>query len=158
MALTFDVSDSPDDRDAVAQLWAETTAARDGRNEIAPLDKSRPVIDAVLDGSARSVLLVGRDDQQVVAFAAAAPVDEQTAEVRYVGVSPRAWGGGVGTRLMTELRSALVGAGYERAELMVYIDNSRALRLYERQGWSANGEPTPHPRTGKLEQRYKLSL
>ncbi len=97
MALTFDVSDSPADRDAVAQLWAETTAARDGRDEVAPLDRSRPVIDAVLDGSPRSVLLVGRDDQQVVAFAAAAPVDERTAEVRYIGVSPRAWGGGVGT-------------------------------------------------------------
>ena len=158
MVLTFDVSDSPADRDAVAQLWAETTAARDGREEVAPLDRSRPVIEAALDGSPRSLLLIGRDDDVVVAFAAAEPVGERTADVRYVGVSPRAWGGGVGTRLMTELRSALAGAGYERAELMVYVDNSRALRLYERQGWSADGEPTPHPRTGKLEQRYTLAL
>lgn len=158
MALTFDVSDRPADRDAVAQLWAETTAARDGREEVAPLDKSRPVIDAVLDGSPRSLLLVGRDDDVVVAFAAAAPIGEQTAEVRYVGVSPATWGAGVGTRLMSELRSALAGAGYERAELMVYVDNSRALRLYERKGWSADGDPTPHPRTGKPEQRYTLAL
>ena len=115
MALTFDVSDSPADRDAVAQLWAEG---------------SRLLLPRLLT----------------------------TAEVRYVGVIPRAWGGGVGTRLMTELRSALAGAGYERAELMAYLDNSRALRLYERQGWSADGDPTPHPRTGKLEQRYTLTV
>jgi hypothetical protein len=43
-------------------------------------------------------------------------------------------------------------------ELMVYLEGSRALRLYERQGWSADGDPTPHPRTGRLEQRHALAL
>jgi hypothetical protein len=54
MALTFHVSDSPPGRDAVARLWAETTAARDGNAEVAPLDTCRPLIDAVLDGSPRT--------------------------------------------------------------------------------------------------------
>jgi ribosomal protein S18 acetylase RimI-like enzyme len=43
-------------------------------------------------------------------------------------------------------------------QLLVYADNVRAIALYRRLGWQPAGEPAPHPRTGKPEQRYELAL
>ncbi len=89
--------------DEAARLWAEATSTRDGDDAVAPLEISRPVIQRVLDNSPRAFLLVVLDaDAETVGFAAAAPVpdDAALAELRYVGVSPRIWGGGVGRYLM----------------------------------------------------------
>jgi len=42
--------------------------------------------------------------------------------------------------------------------LSVYLDNRKAVALYERLGWRPVGRPAPHPRTAKPEQRYELRL
>lgn len=148
--------------DAAAQIWAETTAARDGRDEVPGLEDSRPVIQSVLDRSARSFLLIARSaDGTAAGFAAVEPVpdrDEPTAEVAYFGVSPRLWGQGVGGTLLAETRRRLQAEGYASVELFVYVNNHRATALYEHAGWRAVGQPTRHPRTGKPEQRYTLRL
>lgn len=148
--------------DEAAQIWAEATAARDGRDEVAGLEDSRPVIQSVLDRSEQSFLLIARSpDGTAAGFAAIEPVpnrNESTAEVSYLGVSPRCWGAGVGEDLLLEACRRLRAAGYVAIELFVYVDNHRATALYERVGWRAFGQPTPHPRTGKPEQRYKLRL
>ncbi|WP_229402139.1 GNAT family N-acetyltransferase [Micromonospora okii] len=149
-----------EDVDAAAGIWAEATAARDGEPEAAPLSLARPLIQAVLDAPG-ALLLVARDDaERVVGFAAVAPLpaDASTAEVRYVGVRPADWGRGVGRHLMRELPAHLAAAGYTRAELDVYVDNPRAVRLYEGLGWSPHGDATAHPRSGRLERRYGLDL
>lgn len=94
-------------------------------------------------------------------FIAAGPASttgEATAEVRYVGVHSEGWGSGVGAQLMHVLPGRLAALGLVRARLMVYLDNHRAVQLYERHGWRAHGYPTSHPKTGKLEQRYDLEL
>ncbi|MEU9510812.1 GNAT family N-acetyltransferase [Micromonospora sp. NPDC048170] len=147
--------------DEAATVWAETTAARDGEAEIAPLELARPVIQAVVDSSPRSFLLVALDaDDRVVGFAAVEPVsrDESTAEVRYLGVRPTSWRRGVGRQLLLALPTCLAAAGFARGELAVYTDNHRAIRLYEGRGWVSYGEPTPHPRSGRQEQRYRLDF
>jgi ribosomal protein S18 acetylase RimI-like enzyme len=147
--------------DEAAQIWAEATAARDGLQTVPDLSVSRPVIEAVLDHSADSFVLVARaDGGSAVGFAAVRPAEgeQRSAEVRYLGVRPGSWGRGVGERLLRELRSRLTAAGYRRAELLVYVGNQRAIALYERLGWQACGGPTMHPRTGKPEQRYELQL
>jgi ribosomal protein S18 acetylase RimI-like enzyme len=46
--------------------------------------------------------------------------------------------------------------GYTAAELLVYVDNTRGVRLYERLGWIKVGDPAPHPRNGRVEQRYSF--
>lgn len=149
------------DIDAAARIWAAATAARDREASTPPVALARTLIESVATSSTRSFVVVAvTQDGQVVGFAAAEPAAgrESTAEVRYVGVSPSAWGGGVGTQLMRALPERLKAGGFTRAQLMVYVDNQRATQLYERLGWRPNGDPAPHPRSGKLEQRYTLEL
>jgi ribosomal protein S18 acetylase RimI-like enzyme len=151
-----------DDVTDAAQIWAETTAARDGDDQVPGLDVARPVIQGVLDRSPRSFLLIARSaDGTATGFAATEPlrsVNETRAQLSYLGVRPHLWGQGIAERLLLELRSRLKAAGFTRAELAVYVENVRATALYERLGWRARGAPTPHPRTRKPEQRYELRL
>ena len=104
------------DVDAAAQIWAEATAARDGEDEIADLADSRPIIEGVLSRSADSVLLLARSDDGVpLAFAAVEPVhdaEQRTAELSYLGVSPRLFGQGIGRELLSELRHVLRARHY----------------------------------------------
>lgn len=149
------------DLDEAAQIWAEATAARDRLDVVADLSVSRPILERVLGRSTDSFVLVARaDDGDAVGFAAVEPsaCGHRSAQVSYLGVRPGVWGRGVGERLLREVASRLVAAGYRRAELLVYLDNRRAVRLYERLGWRPLGVPAPHPRTGEPEQRYELRL
>jgi ribosomal protein S18 acetylase RimI-like enzyme len=151
--------------DEAAQTWAEATAARDG-GRVPSLDLARPVIQAVLDRSPRSFLLVLRSPDGTPAgaragFAAVEPVPgavERAAEVSFLGVRPAAWGHGVGEALLRAVERRLMADGYTSAQLLVYTSNQRATDLYERLGWRPLGLPAPHPRTGKPEQRYELPL
>lgn len=147
-----------------AQVWAEATAARDGDHDVAPLEISRPVIASVL-GRPRAVLVVALDeDNQVMAFAVAAPAHDgtaspaSTAEVEYVGVRPGKWGAGLARSVLRLLCAELAANGFTDAQLLVYVSNRRAAGLYEQLGWQPQGSPRPHPRTGKPEQRYRLTL
>ncbi|RLK22561.1 acetyltransferase (GNAT) family protein [Micromonospora sp. M71_S20] len=144
--------------DEAARIWAAATAARDGDTEIAPLRLARPLIEAVVGSTPRSFLLVALDADRVVGFAAVEPVptDESTAEIRYLGVAPDSWGRGVGRHLLRAAPTHLAGAGFVGAELGVYLDNPRAVRLYESAGWLPRGEAAPHPGSGRPEQRYRL--
>ncbi|MEV4508366.1 GNAT family N-acetyltransferase [Dactylosporangium sp. NPDC049525] len=147
--------------DEAATIWAEATAARDGGTEVAPLSLARPVIELVIERSPRSLLVVALDaDDRVAGFAAVEPTsaDESTAGIRYLAVRPDSWGAGVGRQLMLALPDLLAAAGYTRGELDVYLDNTRAVTLYEGFGWTPSGDAAPHPRTGRLEQRYRLDL
>jgi ribosomal protein S18 acetylase RimI-like enzyme len=146
--------------DAAAQIWAEATSARDG-DDVAPLDLSRPVIARVLGSATRAFLLVAVDSKgTATGFAAIAPVpgEGESAELHYIGVSPRARGSGVARDLMAAIPNVLKDRGFSTAKLSVYSDNARAVTLYEKMGWRRYGIPTPHARSGRLEQQYRLSL
>jgi ribosomal protein S18 acetylase RimI-like enzyme len=145
--------------DAAAQIWAEATTTRDGHDEMPALDVARPVIQGVLDRSPRAFLLIARAaDGTAAGFAAVEPVAESVAQVSYIGVRPQLWGQGIGETLLLETLQRLKAAGYACVELSVYLDNRKAVALYERLGWRPVGRPAPHPRTGKREQRYELHL
>ncbi len=145
-----------------ARIWAEATAARDGDAEIAPLGFSRDLIQQALDASPRSLLLISVDESgAVVGFATAAPRspgDETTAELRYIGVRPDAWGRGAGSSLLLSAAALLREAGFTRAILEVYADNARAVRLYEKLGWCRIGAAHPHPGSRRLLEDYSLDL
>lgn len=157
----------PSQVDDAAQIWAEATAARDDEPQVPGLDVARPVIQRVLHRSPRALLLTERTaDGTAAGFVIAEPLagadiagaDNARAQVSYLGVLPAQWGHGVGERLLLAAQAQLAAEGFSHAELSVYVDNSRAAALYERLGWLPRGSPTPHPRTGKPEQRYELRL
>jgi ribosomal protein S18 acetylase RimI-like enzyme len=145
-------------------VWADATAFRDGAAEAAPLEESGPIIARVVDRP-RSVFIVALDDDdQVLAFAVAAPAragkDDLTgtAEVEYAGVRPGGWGTGLARGVLELLCAELAADGFSRAQLMVYVSNRRAISVYEGLGWHAEGNPRPHRRTGKPERRYGRTL
>jgi len=151
----------PDDVDAAARIWAEATAARDGDDEVAGLDLARPLVEEVLASSPRWFLLLAREHGQPVGFAAVEPLRGDAAgnaEPRYLGVTPVRWGHGAGRALLDALPNRLRAARFRRATLLVYCDNRRATKLYQAAGWIETGAPVAHPRTGKPEQRYELTL
>ncbi|MFD1372348.1 GNAT family N-acetyltransferase [Actinoplanes sichuanensis] len=143
-----------------AAIWARATAARDNDPEVAPLSLALPLIERVIESSPRARLLIAEADGRIVGFAAVEPMpaDESTAHIRYLGVDPENWGSGVGRHLTTELPTLLTTIGYTHGELEVYLDNPRAVELYEALGWLPHGDAAPHPRSGRLEQRYRLTF
>ena len=147
-------------REDAAGIWAQATAHRDGDKRAGPVADARPLIDAVLDSSSASILLVAVEKASgtTVGFAAISTNAHGMVEVRYVGVRSDAWGHGVASALMNALPSVLASGGFSRAVLSVYADNKRAVAAYRRAGWIAIGEPTRHARTGRLEQRYRIEL
>lgn len=150
--------------DGAARVWAEATAFRDGNPAPAPLEDSRLVIAGVAARPGSVLIVALDDDDHVTAFAAAAPAAGSkdslagTAEVEYVGVRPDAWGAGLARSVLELLCAELAADGFTRAQLLVYVSNRRAVSIYERLGWQAEGSPKPHRRTGKPEQRYRRTL
>jgi RimJ/RimL family protein N-acetyltransferase len=148
--------------DDAARIWAEATAARDGDPDVAPLDAARPLIDSAVNGSAGALFLIALDDDgKPVGFAVGEPVgatNERRAELRYLGVGPDAWGGGVATRLLAAVREQLRARGFVEAELWVYPENERAIGVYQRAGWQPSAETRPNRRSGRLMRRSTLSI
>jgi L-amino acid N-acyltransferase YncA len=149
----------PGDVDGAAMVWARATAKRDGEPEIPPVEAAKAVLQDSL-GAERSTFVVAIDEGAVIGFATAEPTaSRRVAEVRYVGVDPDQWGGGVGGLVLARMAEELPAAGFHAAQLLVYADNAPARRLYERMGWTSDEqEPSLHPRTGKPEVRYRLLL
>ena len=141
----------------VALIWAHAVTVRDGYDEVPTLEQARPGIENALKDEP-SLLLIARENGAAVGFLAGGPQETGVAYINYVGVHPDAWGKGVGEALLRALPDALVKNGYESAQLLVYVDNVRGVRLYERLGWIKLGDPAPHPRNGRVEQRYSFSF
>jgi len=147
--------------DRAAIIWARATAVRDNDPDVATLDEARPVISKVLDSSERALLAIAEaTDGTTVAFGVIAPMpgDGSAAELHYFGVDPDHWGKGAAAELLAGIAALLRERDFEAAELAVYADNKRAVQLYERLGWHRLGDPVPHHRSGRPEQRYRLAL
>ncbi|MDT7790420.1 MAG: hypothetical protein QOF58_8839 [Pseudonocardiales bacterium] len=143
--------------DTAALIWAHAVTVRDGYDAVPSLEEARPGIENAL-ANEPSLLLLAVEDGAAVGFLAGGPQETGTAYVNYVGVHPDAWGRRVGEALLRALPDALTERGYTAAELLVYVDNVRGVRLYERLGWIKVGDPAPHPRNGRVEQRYSFSV
>ncbi|WP_053737696.1 GNAT family N-acetyltransferase [Nocardia sp. NRRL S-836] len=151
------VQGGPEHVDAAALIWAHGVAARDGHAEVPTLAQARPGVENALAHEPSLFLLAVRGGVPI-GFLAGGPLrtDSGVAYVNYVGVHPDAWGEGVGEALLRALPGALAERGYEAAQLHVFVDNVRGVRLYERLGWRKAGAAAPHPRTGRVEQRYEF--
>ena len=147
----------PEHVDTAALIWAHAVTVRDGHDQVPSLEEARPGIENAL-ANEPALLLLAFEGDEPVGFLAGGPQGTDTAYINYVGVHPDSWGKGVGEALLRALPDALAACGYEHAQLLVYVDNVRGVRLYERLGWVKIGEPAPHPRSGRVEQRYAFSV
>ncbi|MCY1211546.1 Acetyltransferase (GNAT) family protein [compost metagenome] len=149
--------------DSAARIWAAATSARDREDAIPPLEQSRPIIQSATAGTKEGILLIALHADEVVGFAALAPriqiePSSHSIELHYLGVCPRWWGRGAARALLDGILPLLGARGYSSAHLQVYCDNLRAISLYKAAGWQPEGGPSRHPRTGKFEQRYRISI
>jgi ribosomal protein S18 acetylase RimI-like enzyme len=151
------IQGGPEHVDTAAMIWAHAMTARDGYDAVPTLEEARPGIEKAL-ANEPSILLLALENGLAVGFLAGGPQETGTAYINYVGVHPEAWGKGVGEALLRALPGALTARGYARAELLVYVDNVRGVRLYERLGWIKVGDPAPDSRNGRVEQRYSFSV
>ena len=92
-------------------------------------------------------LLVARDDEGIVGFAAFGPCRDENAaadraEVWAIYVAPSHWSQGVGSQLCRETRERLVDQGYCSVSLWVLTGNTRAIQFYGRVGFVADEAST----------------
>lgn len=152
----------PEHVDTAALIWAHAVTVRDGYDAVPSLEEARPGIENAL-ANEPALLLLAVEDGAAVGFLAGGPQETGpqgtvTAYINYVGVHPDAWGRRVGEALLRALPDELAARGYTDAQLLVFVDNTRGVRLYERLGWIKIGDPAPHPRNGRVEQRYSFSV
>jgi GNAT superfamily N-acetyltransferase len=60
-------------------------------------------------------------------------------------VVPEAWGSGVGLLLHNAAIEQIASSGWLAGELDVMVDNVRARRFYDRQGWAPDGRTDTSP-------------
>jgi ribosomal protein S18 acetylase RimI-like enzyme len=89
-------------------------------------------------------VLVVTIDNEVAGFAAyGAPVADGEpigcGQLYAINLDPTHWRRGAGRRLLRAATDALQALGYDEAILWVVPQNERARRLYESEGWSADG-------------------
>lgn len=89
--------------------------------------------------------LVAEDAAGVLGFVLwrQAPDDDlgqvATGEVDLLYTLPRAWGLGIGRRLLERATFAMLASGFREAVLWTEYRNTRALAVYERNGWVRDG-------------------
>jgi GNAT superfamily N-acetyltransferase len=87
---------------------------------------------------------------------AACTREQETAELRSLYVVPDAWGSGVASALH-ETALEWMKRRADEAFLWVAVENARARRFYEREGWGADGE-IRESSLGPPELRYRMTF
>ena len=77
-------------------------------------------------------------------------------ELDQIFVAPDARGGGVAARLLADGEERLAANGIRRAHLLCVIENARAARFYERQGWTNMGVSVESVQTEDGPFAFKL--
>ncbi|MFI5693868.1 GNAT family N-acetyltransferase [Kribbella sp. NPDC051586] len=146
---------APGDSDALAELHARSRAVyyRAGGHEVAALPDEgyRETLRKMVVDSRLAVLVAVLDDDIVGVITLDAngvlPTNApDETRVRLVGifVEPGHWSSGVGSALMTRF-VAIARQADAVGEVDVWERNSRAIRFYERHGWTRDGTSRPGP-------------
>lgn len=124
-------------------------------------DSGASTLVAVQGGQVAGFVSVGpyRPDDETVDGSPAAPLPPEVGELRSLYVDPEIWGGGVGSALLRAAR-AVLARDYQAAVLWVLDGNARACRVYEADGWRADGavKVTQIGATAARELRYGRRL
>ena len=113
------------DRDAVIALWQQCDLTRPWNDPIADFDRAMRW--------AGSVILVAEGDDELLATAMVG-YDGHRGWVYYLAVSPTRQRSGLGKAIMAAAQDWLAEKGSPKIQLMVRINNERALKFYESLG------------------------
>jgi RimJ/RimL family protein N-acetyltransferase len=104
-----------------------------------PVDDFRPIYEGLLK---RGTFLIYEVDGQVAGFYEASRYYGRAQHVAYLGslaVKPELHGSGVAREMIKDAIANLQATGAKRIELFVEVDNSRAIRFYEKIGFEIEG-------------------
>jgi GNAT superfamily N-acetyltransferase len=73
-------------------------------------------------------------------------------------VRPAWWGTGLATELHTRMIAEAEARGFSRMRLYAARDHGRARRFYEREGWTAAGDPFDDPEFGMAIVEYRRAI
>lgn len=118
---------SAEDLPALAALLV--AAGRAAWGHIGPVERMEPPRLELADWGAVAI-----EGNEVLGFSFT-----RGCEVELLHVHPRAWGRGAGRALLLAAEESLRAAGCSEAFLFTEERNSRALELYSRAGWRADG-------------------
>ena len=163
-------SATPDDAAGVAGVHVRAWKA--GYRGLLPdryLDELRPEdrIAGYTLGSAdpdQPSTLVAEVDGVIVGFVTTGPCPDLEGtgwgEVLALHVDPGSWGLGIGRRLISDARAALLDHGFAQAVLWVLAGNTRAGRFYSADGWRPDGSRRSREVWGIVigETRYSRTL
>jgi ribosomal-protein-alanine N-acetyltransferase len=85
-------------------------------------------------------------------------VHDGEAHVTYLFVDPGDQGRGIGARLLDRAVADARRRGHRRVRLTAGVENVRARRFYEREGWRDTGERHRHSALGVEMAHYALEL
>jgi GNAT superfamily N-acetyltransferase len=127
-------------RAATQAAWAVFLGEDRLRATAPDSDRWRPRI-----ADAGGCFLVAEDAEGVLGFVFSHRVEDADLDSQAVGeldllyTLPRAWGAGIGRRLLDRATFGLLAAGYREAVLWTEVRNERALAVYRRNGWILDG-------------------
>jgi predicted N-acetyltransferase YhbS len=138
------------------QLAAIVTEAFEGYRAFAPPGWEPPDEDGAPDRLRERLAsddvwcLVAEEDGEVAGHVAFVPArahpypsaDPALAHVWQMFVRPRWWGTGLAANLLSEAVREAGARGFTSMRLFTPAAQARARRFYEREGWTAAGEPT----------------
>ena len=135
-----------DDEDAAVELWRRTWQAHYSHlNFTERLDWWRTRWQSELVPSAS--IIVGEAGDAIVGFVT---IDAKTAYLDQIVVAPERWGSPLASALLGEAKRVSPSG----IALMVNKDNARAIRFYEKHGFTYTGEDT-NPVSGRPVNRMR---
>jgi ribosomal protein S18 acetylase RimI-like enzyme len=144
------------DREECIAIWLAAIEARDGRQpEFGIADRVRSMFDcsivrfAVAGEPISGFCLTVEEDT---------PGESRAALLQLLASDPRNPTPGTGRRLLADSIAASRAAGYGFLRLEVRAGNDRAIDLYERAGFAADGSVREHPLGGAPLVSYWMRL
>lgn len=148
------------DMEACLTLWVAACVARDGEAISGAAERARPKFE-----NPECWILIEQPGHGCLGFVLATrpgsglPTDPPGAPaVAMLAIRPTAQGGGLGAILLSAVAVELARRDHRRSVLHVLVENQTAVRLYERKGWRALGEPFQHSLLERPTQTYVLDL
>lgn len=111
-----------------------------------------------LERAGKGSYIVSEVDGHVEGFAVFGPARDQdldeseSAEIVSINIDPDKWGVGLGRSLLNYMIDRFSADGFGSVHLWVVIQNERAIRLYQRNGFVSEGKIKTDPKHSDIQE------